>query len=423
MLARLNLSSVWDITDAGVASLCKALKGLEEIDFSNCRKLTDAAMISVLETSSGVNGSNTLFAVQASYCKNFSDAALTHPTWAIVESVNLHRCTGITDEAFAAWEEAATGRHPWEVNEEDDRVPNYTAAAVSHDNDGATETDSPESHAAVADALSQAIPSLLVSDDLLPLAAPADNLGPLAPPPIRPFVLQELILSDCSFLSDAAVSSIARACPALRVLSLSFCCALTEAFALPLATHSRMLVALDLSYCGAAVTDRSLATLAGVVAADDLVGEQVGPDGGAATSLTSDGTTGLSALERLSLRGCVQITPTGVAAAVEAGLPALRRLNASQCRNLRPPDLLAALPAASAGRLQLVTGGSILDPPVQRRAGDGGSRRRSRLLRPASPTRCGSAAGVGSPALGQPSPFLNAGVAAALAGHNRSATA
>ncbi|KAJ1544488.1 hypothetical protein HK405_008600, partial [Cladochytrium tenue] len=386
-------------------------------------KLTDAAMISVLETSSGVGGRNSLIAVQASYCKNFSDAALTHPTWAVVESVNLHRCTGITDEAFAAWEESATGRHPWEeVNEEDDRVTNHPAAAVSHDSDSGAETDSPASHAAVADALSQAIPSLLDSDDLLPLAAPADNLGPLAPPPIRPFVLQELILSDCSFLSDAAVSSIARACPALRVLSLSFCCALTEAFALPLATHSRMLVALDLSYCGAAVTDRSLATLAGVVAADDLVAEQNELDGVAATRLIGDGATGLSALERLSLRGCVQITPTGVAAVVGAGLPALRRLNASQCRNLRPPDLLAALPAAAAARLRLVTGGSILEPPVPRRGGDG-VYRRSRLLRPASPARCGSAAGVGSPALGQPSPFLNPGVAAALAGHNRSATA
>ncbi|KAJ3327604.1 anaphase-promoting complex subunit Hcn1 [Blyttiomyces sp. JEL0837] len=220
-LESLNLSSVWDITDAGLGGLARLLTNLLDLDVSNCRKLSDTAMISVL------NASPALSSIQMSYCKSFTDSALNHATWAVMKSVNMHRCTGISDGGFAHWEALE-----------------------------------------------------------------------------RSFNMRELILSDCSFLSDAAIKSIGQCCPHLEVLSLSFCCALTEGFAETLANSCPKLEALDLSFCGAAVTDESLLTL----------------------------TLGLSHLKRLSVRGCVQITNVGIDHLKRA--PRLRVVNISQCRNV-----------------------------------------------------------------------------------------
>ncbi|KAI8613904.1 hypothetical protein BC830DRAFT_1169869 [Chytriomyces sp. MP71] len=224
----INLSSVWDVTDAGVAALARMTTNLHCIDLSNCRKLTDAAILSILTFSPNLD------TIHLSYCKNLTDTCMDHPTWASVKSINLQRCTAITDVGFTTWASKSTL-----------------------------------------------------------------------------FSLRELILSDCSFLTDATVQHLATSAPHLVLLSLSFCCALSEASIPSLAEGCPSLRVLDLSFCGSAVTDASLDTLA----------------------------ARLAALERLSVRGCVQVSDRGLHAL--RACMRLRIVNVSQCRNIRTsPDVL-----------------------------------------------------------------------------------
>ncbi|KAJ3091252.1 hypothetical protein HK100_007221, partial [Physocladia obscura] len=232
-LQYINLSSVWDVTDSGVAALAKLTTSLHSIDLSNCRKLTDSAVQAVLAFSP------ELAAIQLSYCKNLTDVVMDHPTWTGVRSVNMQRCTAISDAGFAMW------------------------AAKS-----------------------------------------------------LKFALKELVLSDCSFLTDAAVANIAACCGELEVLSLSFCCALTEACFGSLTPADcgiggggggcGELRVLDVSFCGGAVTDGVLLALA----------------------------RGLKKLERLSVRGCVQVTDVGVNHLKDYAR-LLKVVNLTQCRNIK----------------------------------------------------------------------------------------
>jgi F-box/leucine-rich repeat protein 7 len=75
------------------------------------------------------------------------------------------------------------------------------------------------------------------------------------------FKLYELILSDCSFLTDTTIVRLASSCPNLRILNLSFCCTLTEACFTHLASGCARLKILDVSFCGAAVSDDTLQTI------------------------------------------------------------------------------------------------------------------------------------------------------------------
>ncbi|KAJ3024539.1 UNVERIFIED_CONTAM: hypothetical protein HDU68_008022 [Siphonaria sp. JEL0065] len=227
----INLASVWDVTDTGVAALAKLVSNLHYIDLSNCRKLTDAAILAILAFSPGLKD------IHLSYCKNLTDASMDHATWSTVKSINMQRCTAISDTGFLSWVNLPT-----------------------------TTTSSPPS-----------------------------------------FLLQELILSDCSFLTDAAVTSIAQTCPNLQLLSLSFCCALTEECIEPLTKSCLDLRVLDLSFCGSAVTDTCLSTIS----------------------------QNSKMLERLSVRGCVLITNAGVSSL--KGLPNMKMVNMTQCRNIKIP--------------------------------------------------------------------------------------
>jgi F-box/leucine-rich repeat protein 7 len=89
--------------------------------------------------------------------------------------------------------------------------------------------------------------------------------------------LQELVLTDCSFLSNEAIKFISECCPNLEVLSLSFCCAITEV-SIKSITLCKRLISLDLSFCGSAVSDVTLGVLG----------------------------TELVKLEELNIRGCVR---------------------------------------------------------------------------------------------------------------------
>nr|KAJ3423198.1 anaphase-promoting complex subunit Hcn1 [Polyrhizophydium stewartii] len=243
-LRALSLSSVWDITEAGLETLAEGCKQLRAIELSNCRKITDRGVLALLDRCPHLD------AIGLSYCKNLSDAIMDRSVWGTVRRVNLQRCTGIFDGGFLRWRDA---------------VPAYGLAAL---------TDSP-------------------------VVTFPGMRG------VAPFALEELNLSDCSFLTDQAIACIGDRCPRLRRLCLSFCCSLTERFAEPLVLGCNELETLDASYCGSAVTDGSLQTLA----------------------------AGLPQLRRLSIRGCVQVTDAGVDTVLQFAAH-LEALNLTQCKQI-----------------------------------------------------------------------------------------
>ncbi|KAI9089579.1 hypothetical protein DFS34DRAFT_639085 [Phlyctochytrium arcticum] len=336
-LENLCLASVWDITDSGIASMARMCSQLKELDLSNCRKLSDAGVCSVLDACRGIE------TLTLSYCKSLTDNLMSHPRWATVKRIILQRCTGIFDAGFERWVEqlknlavkkeleasqsagdastpGSTSQHPVvgedggplsELKEEDEEQlePSHSLTMsdqtmpASSDDGGEDRMDTDTSD----DDLDH---DLTYDDSMSPCSSTSSSLRPAPLSPSLSFALQELILSDCSFLTTATVSAVAASCHHLEILSLSFCCALTEEFADHLTKGCPRLRALDMSFCGMAITDASLETLA----------------------------RGLRWLERLSIRGCIQVTERGILILARYARH-LRMLNVSQCKNVDAPLL------------------------------------------------------------------------------------
>ena len=154
-----------------------------------------------------------------SYCKNLTDAILSHSKgWETIEFVNFQRCTGLTDTGFESWSFNSLGLPSLE------------------------EVKRP------------------VSNSVSCLQTSAQPSKPLVLFQTR--ALHELVISDCSFLSVIALKSIACVSTDLTRLNLSFCCSLNESFASILVASCVKLQVLDLSFCGCATTDKSLLVLA-----------------------------------------------------------------------------------------------------------------------------------------------------------------
>lgn len=102
--------------------------------------------------------------------------------------------------------------------------------------------------------------------------------------------------------------SITSAAKNLQSLVLSFCCALSDVSVQVLALGCPALRSLDLAFCGSAVSDNSLASVA----------------------------LHLFELERLSVRGCIRVTNTGINKLL-ADSHKLQYLDITQCRNVVPP--------------------------------------------------------------------------------------
>ncbi|KAJ3064241.1 hypothetical protein HK102_008249, partial [Quaeritorhiza haematococci] len=121
-VTHLNLASLWDITDASMLHMVSLVSSastspspasggvgvgvgdavidalnagvasnLVHLDLSNCRKLTDRAVVAV------VSGCARLESLALSYCKNLTDVALAGGGWKKIRKLNLQRCTGIPD--------------------------------------------------------------------------------------------------------------------------------------------------------------------------------------------------------------------------------------------------------------------------------------------------------------------------------------
>jgi F-box/leucine-rich repeat protein 7 len=130
-----KMKSVWDITANAVLEMANNAKYLEEIDLSNCRKVSDNLLARIVgwvvtePHSSGLGsrskhggpqavqnvqvpppgtvvGCPKLKRLTLSYCKHVTDRSMAHlavHAHARLQSIDLTRCTTITDGGFQHW--------------------------------------------------------------------------------------------------------------------------------------------------------------------------------------------------------------------------------------------------------------------------------------------------------------------------------
>ncbi|KAI1102496.1 RNI-like protein [Jackrogersella minutella] len=268
-----RMKSVWDVSANQILDMSDNAKGLEEVDWSNCRKVGDnllarvvgwvvpehpppnakqvvisssaaaarlraqqqqqqqqKAQTIVLPPPGTVIGCPKLKRLNLSYCKHITDRSMAHMAAHAsgrLQSLSLTRCTSITDAGFQSWA------------------------------------------------------------------------------PFRFARLERLCLADCTYLSDNAIVALVHAAKSLTHLDLSFCCALSDTATEVVALGLPQLRELKMAFCGSAVSDNSLACIA----------------------------LHLNDLERLSVRGCVRVTANGIENVLD-GCGNLAWADVSQCRNL-----------------------------------------------------------------------------------------
>jgi F-box/leucine-rich repeat protein 7 len=127
-----KMKSVWDITGPAILEMSNRAKGLEEVDLSNCRKVSDTLLARVVgwvvpefhpmnfqqnqqqqqqqpllfPPAGTVIGCSGLRKLTLSYCKHVTDRTMSHlaaHAASRLEHVDLTRCTTITDLGFQSW--------------------------------------------------------------------------------------------------------------------------------------------------------------------------------------------------------------------------------------------------------------------------------------------------------------------------------
>ena len=130
-----KMRSVWDITAQAVLEMANRAKGLEEVDLSNCRKVSDNLLQRVVGWVVQGNPQNDMHGRHAaarsvgapvpqhpppgtvfgcprlkiltlSYCKHVTDRSMAHMAYhaaSRLEQIDLTRCTTITDQGFQHW--------------------------------------------------------------------------------------------------------------------------------------------------------------------------------------------------------------------------------------------------------------------------------------------------------------------------------
>lgn len=128
-----RMKSVWDITAGAVLEMANSSKHLQEIDLSNCRKVSDNLLARivgwvvtepnaaqqaaanrmrpghpapVLPPPGTVVGCPELTDLTLSYCKHVTDRSMAHlavHAHSRLKSMDLTRCTTITDSGFQHW--------------------------------------------------------------------------------------------------------------------------------------------------------------------------------------------------------------------------------------------------------------------------------------------------------------------------------
>jgi F-box/leucine-rich repeat protein 7 len=118
-----RMKSVWDVSGQAISEIAQRCGNLEEIDLSNCRKVGDATLSRIIGNGM-VALSPEKMAVDSmgpgvkrltlSYCKHLTDRFMAHlanneQVAARLESLNISRCTTITDWGFQTWSVTSGG--------------------------------------------------------------------------------------------------------------------------------------------------------------------------------------------------------------------------------------------------------------------------------------------------------------------------
>ena len=138
-----KMKSVWDVTAPAILDMANKAKGLQEVDLSNCRKVSDTLLARIVgwvvpptppprhangrptmntrttPQSPGQPAAGTVFGcpflkrLTLSYCKHVTDRTMHHiasHASTRIEHMDLTRCTTITDTGFQYWGNAQFSR-------------------------------------------------------------------------------------------------------------------------------------------------------------------------------------------------------------------------------------------------------------------------------------------------------------------------
>ncbi|KAJ2994281.1 hypothetical protein HDV02_001716 [Globomyces sp. JEL0801] len=255
----LSLKNCWGLRDGGLADMARYTTKLTTLNLSGVWELTDMGLLKVAEVS------QFLQSMDLSNCKKITDTGMIGflQQAKSLKRLNVGFCKNLSAKMMdhIAW-----------VNLTEINLPRCTGI----NDTGFNHWLNP-----------------------LPTAMCELALGTLT------FSLEDINLSDCSFLSDSTIQVLGKQCPQLKRLCLSFCCSLTEKFATYISEGCPFIQTLDVSYCGGAMTDNATLVLA----------------------------QGLPKLKELGMRGCVQLTDLGMEHLATHAL-ALETVNFTQCKNV-----------------------------------------------------------------------------------------
>jgi F-box/leucine-rich repeat protein 7 len=129
-----KMKSVWDVTASAILDMAGKATGLQEVDLSNCRKVSDTLLARIVgwvvpaatfaQQSLNAQAAKTVIKptiqtpavvvfgcpqlkkLTLSYCKHVTDRSMHHIASHAaprIEEVDLTRCTTITDQGFQYW--------------------------------------------------------------------------------------------------------------------------------------------------------------------------------------------------------------------------------------------------------------------------------------------------------------------------------
>lgn len=301
---RWRMRSVWDVSANQILEMSDNAKNLEEIDWSNCRKVGDNLLGRVVGWV--VPGASPPGTTAMTKRNNGMMMASLNPSGQPRDKKRTRKTT--------------RARHAQHAN------------GADHDDDEASKTSQHGATAALGPGAVVGCPKLsrlnlsyckhVTDRSMAHLAAHASSrleslsltrctsitdAGFQAWTGYRFDRLTRLCLADCTYLTDHAIVALACSAKNLTHLDLSFCCALSDTSTEVVALSLPKLRELRLAFCGSAVSDGSLESIA----------------------------LHLDELEGLSMRGCVRVTGRGLESVLE-GCERLDWVDVSQCRNLEP---------------------------------------------------------------------------------------
>ncbi|KAG6249505.1 hypothetical protein E4U23_002093 [Claviceps purpurea] len=285
-----RMRSVWDVSAHQILEMSENAKQLEEIDWSNCRKVGDNLLGRVV---------GWIVADSPLVLKSTPAVTITPPTTATTTSSSSSTATATQPRQA---EEATKKRPPppGMTNPPPGTIigcPKLSKLDLSY-----CKHITDRSMAHLAAHASSRLRSLSLTR-----CTSITDIGFQSWAQYRFDRLTHLCLADCTYLSDNAIVALVNAAKKLTHLDLSFCCALSDTSTEVVALGLPFLKELRMAFCGSAVSDKSLESIA----------------------------LHLGELEGLSVRGCVRVTGRGLENVLR-GCGGLDWADVSQCRNLEP---------------------------------------------------------------------------------------